>query len=555
MAFFSQLFGIFYFQVVLCANIVFIFAIFVWALKNRKIPACRQAGKNLKIEKLKLRNVDWVLPLVILIAFLTLWQVHFNYTGKINFASDTTVSYHQVKNMKYIYPYFSDEWYAVSLINEAIKNHSLPLTNPFTGDGFLNFEMFFHSFMAGIFLLFGLNPLTNYVLVSLFFNVLIVVLAYLFLRINEIPKLPSAISSLFLLYITSAANLPAFWTFIPANLGIIFCLLGFCFMGSVLGLTPLACGALVALFYPPLAVFYLVALAVHYFYKYPEHRPKSFKIIICSLIFLIPALFVLYVFLAFSGHLGFLNSVFSKIFYRSLTGNYIPQYNFYNIIPWPAILFSIIGLPYVFKNKKWLFWLFILGTIFWIFYVFSPEMFIIEYPRVVLFTSILAVIIAGFGMKKAELKWPAFKNLEILGIIAFLIFLPFYTQRENWQKLILVDYSTGSKIYAKSPANNYLTQDDLKIFSKFDGKRFLSVPWKGTVLGVATKNYPVSIKDGTIALEQDLYFEFSAIDCGQKQKLAKNRNIDYIYSLPFSCQNFEKIDQSSEGFALYKIND
>ena len=292
--------------------------------------------------------------------------------------------------------------------------------------------------------------------------------------------------------------------------------------------------------------------------------------------------------------------IFNYIFYRSFTGNFIPQFYFYNIIPWPAIFFSAIGIYFVFKNKKWLLYQLVLGIIFWIFYSFSSLRIIIGYERVVFFTSIIVVLISAFGLE--EIKKVIFLSLrgrseatdvaiqsyrlprrpykifdllaprndsseivsfwlamtlQIIVILLFVLAIPFYTQNQNWEKLILKNPIIKANSIPMPPANNYLTQEDLELFKNIKQKRFLSAPWKGTVIGTATNNYPVITKGGTITMSSDnpdLYNQFLNFECEKKGRIAKEKNIDYIYSRAFSCQNFQEINKSSEGFVLYKVS-
>jgi hypothetical protein len=248
----TQFFGVFYFWVIFGANLVYFFLLASkFFLKKSLLP--------------RFNNIDWVFFIVAIISVLTLYQVHYNYTGKYNVANDVLFQYHEVKNMKYVYPYFSDEWYAVSLVKESINSHSLPLKNPFDNSFFPNLEMFFHSFIAEIMLLFGLDPLTQYTTLSIFINTLIILLAYLFLRINNVSKTASAIASLLILYITSASNLPGIWNLIPVTMGVVLSLIGFCFL-SQNNFKMVALSFLFGtLFYPPFFIFYLVAILPYLF--------------------------------------------------------------------------------------------------------------------------------------------------------------------------------------------------------------------------------------------------------------------------------------------------
>lgn len=257
LALLTQFFGIFYYSVILGVNLLAVLILLI------------SLGNKLFILKFiaSLHKIDWVVFVVAIISISSLYQVHYNYTGKFNIVNDALYQYHDAQNMKYVYPYFSDEWYAVSLSNEAIINNSLPLKNPFDNSFFINPEIFFHSFIAELALFLGLNLLTQYTLLSIFINTLLIILAYLFLRINNVSKFASAIASLSILYITSASNLPGIWNLIPFTMGIIFSLIGFFFMSEKDKIVfPILAGVFAVLFYPPLLIFTFLGLIVYLFY-------------------------------------------------------------------------------------------------------------------------------------------------------------------------------------------------------------------------------------------------------------------------------------------------
>jgi hypothetical protein len=550
LAFFTQLFGIFYYWVIIASAVMVDLILLVFYIREKN---------KIKIS-FKLPKIDWILLSVVIIACITLYQVHYNYTGKINLATDATVSYHEVKNMEYVYPYFSDEWYAVSLIKHSINSHALPLWDTLNNSFFLNLEMFFHSLVAEIILILSLDPLTQYILISMFFNVLIIILAYTFLRLNNISKLSSAIASLSILYITCGANLPGVWHFIPVHLGIIFCLIGFCFLSADKFYLALLASLPVIIFYGPLFVFYGLSLAVFALFKFFKAKEEILKVSSYFLIALFLLVPISYVILIVSPLSGLTEFVASKAFYVSFTGFNISQFYFYNIIPIWTILLSVLGIRFIFEKRKWLLATFLLGIVYWIFYSFSIYRFVIEYERVVFFVSIIVTIISGFGLAWLEkyfknFKFPVFKYIEIGAIILFLLMMPFYTRINNWEKLILVNPQNGVKSFPKSPANNYLAEDDLKIFENIKSKKFLSIPWKGTVIGVATENYPVVVKQGNIRIgKEETISKFLNSDCKTKKNMAKNMKLDYVYIYDFDCPGFEKVNRSQEDIIFYKVD-
>lgn len=539
----TQFFGVFYFWPIFFANILSaVFALFFF-FKRKKA-------------RFNAKNIDWMLVLVVLVSTACLYQVHYNYTGKINFATDQIVSYHDAKNIYYPYPYFSDEWDAVSFIKHSISSGSLPNKNPFDNSPIANFAAPFFSFLAGLVVFLRADPLLSFNFFSIVINVLIVALCYALLRINNLSKSVAGITSMSVLLIPSAANLPGVWNLLPIHMGIVASLIGFCFMSSGKAKMAFLFALLVLAFYPPLILFYGLALLVFLAPKISKKRVKPLAV--ATFLFFV-AFAIFWVLTPKNATSALLN----RLFYRSLTGDFIAQYNFYDIIPLFSVIFFLAGIYPVFKKTKWLFSQIILGAFFWVLYSNITNRIIIDYERVVLFTSIIAIIISGFGLKmvfgylqtKQLAGYPVSDFIKIGFMAFFVLQIPFYTQQTAWQKFVLTNSQNGKQAYSKAPANNYLIQDDIKLFEGIKNKKFLSIPWKGLVLAAATENYPAVAKEGIISIgSPQIISQFAQADCNSKLDMVKKQKIDYIYLYNFDCKGFEKVGQSREGFVLYKVN-
>jgi len=524
----TQFFGIFNYGVILGLN-VFVALVILVKINFKQFS-----------ESLKKIKINWVFMFVVVILFIQLYSVHYNYAGKV---STSFQAYTEVENMKYPYPYFSDEWSAVSLIQYSIDSGKLPLVNPlWHNSAFPNFELPFHSFVSEIVLLLGLNPLIHYTVLTIFSGLIICLLVYLILRINA-NKFASAIACLSVLYIVNGANLPGIWNLMPLTLGLISLLLGFFFMSMNDRKMIFFMAFLTLIFYPPLFVLYSISLILYFIFADISKKEKI-KSISLFLIICVFATIILFAFTFFvvPSLISALDYVKWNIFYETFSKDAIPDFSIWKVIPIPILLLSVFGIFKVIKIKRkiWLIAPIIMGLCFWILYSRVLWVFIIGYARVVVATSILITLLSGLGLhllvkdlknidKTGFLrKYKILEFIQIAVLIGFFIFAFSYTQRDNWQELKLSSVKTNKVFYPAAPANAYLHEDDLKLFENINQKNFLSIPWKGTVIGVATNNYPLDTKQATITNMVMSLNEFIKKDCKKKLETAKNRKIDYF---------------------------
>src|SRR3989338_3942401 len=139
-----QIFVIFSSPTVLWANALFVAILTVVAfVLSRHSPSL---GEDIH----QLFRLDWILLSTFTVALIFLLSVHNNYTGL--YSTELSGDYHTASHLSYQYPYFVDEWYAVSLIRNAIDTRSLPTQNPFVEkyERISNFEAPFHAFLAEV---------------------------------------------------------------------------------------------------------------------------------------------------------------------------------------------------------------------------------------------------------------------------------------------------------------------------------------------------------------------------------------------------------------------
>lgn len=540
----TQIFGVFDYVLIISIHVLLAIACLVILTTRRT-----------QINKISF-NVNWPLVLAVAIIGFQLWSAHYSYTGIIN----TINGPQEVVNHKYIYPYYSDEWVGVALINQTVESGSLPLTNPLWYNAhFPNPTFPFFSFLSEIFLILKLNPLTTYPILAILSGLLICGITYFILRKLGVSLPASLLSILSIPYIVNGANLPGIWYFIPFTMGLIVFLLGFLALVSHQKNSTLALSVLSIIFYPPIIIF-SIPLIFYTLFKYQNKK------IALSLIALLLTIFFTATILIFNAkNLSDLAISIQSLILRTNLQSGIPKFELYTIIPFWILLLSIVGITKVIRGKSYLLVsLTTVGLVFWLIYSSTRNVYVIEYQRVVVLTSILITILAGLGLqnilevtRKRSQGFHKISDSILVGVILliFLVVSPLYTRNSNWQKMVMqIQTETGiTEFSPASPANNYLTNDDLKIFQGIRKARFIAPSWKGLVIGVATNNYPLESKPSTLTNKILSYSDFASSDCEEKIALAKKFTIDYAYSAPFSCEFFDAEDESPEGLILYKF--
>ena len=512
----------------------------------------------------KLERPELGLLVVVVIAGAMLWQVHYRYDGAVATALEPGYTVHE--NYSYTYPYFSDEWYAIAFAQQSIETGQLPLTFPLTriDEPFRNFEAPFHALVAELLLLFGLNPLEHYVGLSLGFGVGVVASLYLLLRQLAAEQVPAAAAALLALFIVNGANLPGLWTLLPVVSGALALLLTLAMIVAGRQREALMGSFVTLLLYPPLVVFLIpVWLLVGVTTRHWRAVALFFGSLLAAAL-IMAGLYFFGSLPAGQNVVTFVHQTWTTaIAYSSYQAQGIPSYPLWGVVPWATLVLAAVGSFVAWRRHAW--WLMVasaLGLLYWLIYSQTNARFIIDYQRVVFMTSLLLTVLAGLG---AQQLWKTLSKrlvhqvpyLSIIGLIAVLAvfgaLVPGYTNQDQWQRLVLVT-DEGSLLPPKAPANQYLTPEDLELFSDVHGERFLSHPWKGTVVGVATGNHPLEIKGGTITFGQGRYAEFNARDCAHKAAMAEGHGFVYAYVPSLTCADWQPVGRSAEGLQLYRYD-
>ncbi|HEY1037505.1 MAG TPA: hypothetical protein VGE62_02885 [Candidatus Paceibacterota bacterium] len=578
----TQYFKVFSYPLIIGLHVVLNAALIGWQIKRHHASPDPVPEVNLKGRT----SVFWMKFAVgcaaILVIAYQAYSVHYRYTGFINDIRGTRA----VLNGSYDYPYYSDEWVAVSMIKYSIESKSLALVNPLDADKpFMHFLSPFYSLVSELTLFFGLNPLTGYAKLALGFSLALFAALYSLMRIYGVGFFASAVGILAVAQITNGANLATSWYLIPYLTGLIFLVIFLAHLhmkhrGRATA-AAIASGAL----YPPMAVFIFAALVPSF-----HSMGKRLRVRILFALLFVIGLFAVMVTAVSSEGFSIAETaekLFGSIARDSLLRGAVADYKIWYVMPLFFVPFAFHGFYLAIAQRSLSLSAAIgFGLLMWIVYPHLPFTLFMEHSRIVAVTAFLLLLAASFSFeeifrqiesshtKRRSRKEQVDPDIglrpsRIVPVIScfcvglFVLGSFGYTQDVRWVSMRLKPAANGNpsqQLLPAAPANRYLHPDDLALFADIKEKRFIAPAWKGLVVGVATGNYPLDSKNSTISNSYLQYSDFARASCDQKLKYITQKRIEYIYGeqLQLSCTKLMKTltlkGSSEEDLYLYKTS-
>src|ERR1035437_5397870 len=325
--------------------------------------------------------------LAVAIVSFELASLHYWHTGQVQTLDGTTV----VVDDSYAYPVFSDEWVEAATASYSIRTQALPIMNPLAENAQMpNLLLPFDSLIAGLFVLLGLSPISNFAILAIIFGIAVCASIYMTARCFGVGRFASVIVFLSIPFIVNGANLPGIWFLLPYIASAV----PFFLMLACLGKREYKLAGVAAfislLLYPPFAIFILPATIASAFFT--EKRAfMSWPFVVAAILGM--------VFLILKQDSSAAFSFIQKAVFHSNLDPGIPSYAMWNVIPIFIIPFIFMGFADLLYRK-----IFIIiapvfiGIVYWILYAFYPNVILIEYPRIIVITSLVLILVAAFGL-------------------------------------------------------------------------------------------------------------------------------------------------------------
>jgi hypothetical protein len=465
---------------------------------------------------------------VIIFAIVLVYKIHYGF----EYYNSETRYCDGCKNPAIYYPYpiHADEWVHLAQGIYLMQTGELPNVNPYVGVPHADLESGFHVFIAQIFTMTGLDPVTNYQYLPAICTVMIVLALILLVYYLTSNFYIGLISAMFMLAVKNNINIMGIWFFLPFIFGVFFLLM---IIYTYLDKKYISIAILLYLasifVYPIITVIVSTLFIGQLFYKLiSKQKMNSFELIMGGLLILV-AIFVLLLF-SYTDP-GFLMRLL--IVKYGWTGIYDTSYSIYALCSIPTLILAIVGSYFVFKKKySKLFLLlpliFIIPIMMYTFLKFTP---IIPYQRAMVFFSILIAPLAAIAVYDIihYFKTIFFYKKTLVTTISVLLSIVLFVFI-FWNYYAPTD--TAYKPYHLIEKDTYTSL--LQVSEKYGSNKTFIAPWDiAYVFYPITRNRvivvpPSNLEYGDMRILNSIYN--SNVLCNDKQSIMLQTDANYIVS-------------------------
>jgi hypothetical protein len=537
----TQSLGVFSYPVVLSIHLFYGLCVLVVCKKFSVFLRVRESLQNLPYKKM-------IFPLLCFgLGSVFFLKTHYSYTGEVR----TIHGMASVINDFYPYPLYSDEWVGSLFVKRIIETGSLPLFNAFYPDvEFLNFLLFFQSFTSHEMMLFGLDPIIHYSLLSVLLALGVMLVSFFLIKSWGVSLFSSSLVMIFVPVVLNTTHTPGLLFYLPFLLSFFFLLLSLLSESHQETKAFILFLALSFIVYPAILVL-IILLPLILFRQSIRSKLNYFYLLGFSL-------FLPIILLVLQGY-SFQN-VFSKILENVIHPKVTHFHEF--LFPWtmisiPLFFLALLGVYASFKKKLELYlFLIFLGFFLWGVEHFTTTFFFLEHVRVITITSYLLILASTLGVDYLIDRVRIKESRVVLS--SFFIFLASFSlvsafDLSRLEKLkVILKWQNDVVTSPKNHINRYLHEDDLRLFQGLSGKRFLAHPWKSLILAAVTGNYPLDTKHSTLSIFLYDYHKFLKLPCHKRKAVMEKYKIDYVYVPTRNCRGFNLLGTSAENLSLYE---
>ena len=502
------------------------------------------------------KELSWwqysLLGLLLIAGFLVVYKIHYSYDQayidphSAQFMISGTVS-------NYPFPYHADEWSHLAQAQYIMTEHKMPNVNPYLQSvPRTDLEGGFHTFLASLFTLSGLDPIKSYQFLPAIMMIITMLSIFLFLYVITKNYFIALLGPAFLLLVRSNINILGPWFSVPMTFSLFFIFMFFASYLSRFKMLSIIFFVGCVLTYPIAAIIIAITLFLYelvniLIYKKMKLLEKKYWKYYIIAIVVLSGLAVL----LFKGNLSAIPLIFKYGWTINFEQTYMP-WDMYGAI---ACIIAVIGLVILFwKKLSSIFWILpLIFTIPLLMYMIFRFTILIPYQRAFFYFLISLTILSAIGAS------------YICRILAGLIKKPWLSSA-IMILLLLVTFIMGFSGYYRIDDQrfrlvHYIEQRDVNAFSWIKGNydnvtimadmftSFTIYPLSGMqVIGVAPSNLEVGDEN---AISD---FFYNAHDCSSKFYALSRERPKLVYSYePIDC-NYLKEKYSKDGIYIYEAS-